>query len=71
MPKNSLTSIVITERDIIIAINNMNVNSSLGVEIFPKYVNIVFPYLVKPLHRVKNSVFDFDIRRFCVRRAFT
>ena len=68
VPENSLTNIVITERNIVHAINNMNVNCSSGVdEIFPKFVINVFPYLVKPLHRL----FQFSMNESVIPEDWT
>ena len=50
MPEDSIL-IQISERDIIQSIQNMNSDSSSGIDgIYPKVIKNVLPYLIKPMH---------------------
>ena len=53
MPVDSFTDIEITDFDIVKAIQRMNAGSSPGIDdVFPKFINNVAPYIIKPLRKI-------------------
>ena len=55
MPEDSIL-IQISERDIIQSIQNMNSDSSPGMDgIYPKVMQNVAPYLIKPMRVIFNA----------------
>ena len=55
MPENSFTDFMITETDVVKAIQNMNANSGPGFDgIFPKFIKNLAPFLIKPLCKIFN-----------------
>ena len=53
MPRDTFTGFDISERDVVRAIYRMNADSAPGIDcISPKFLKNVFPYLVKPLHKM-------------------
>ena len=55
-PIDSLCDMIVTDRDIIAAIREMNGNSAPGPDgVHPKFIKNTFHYLVKPLKKIYNS----------------